>query len=97
MSVTAILELNVKPEQLDAAPPIFADVLAVTRAFAGNVSVVVTQDHAEPTHFLVVETWESLEADAAYRLFRAGEESSPLAPLLTGPPKLTIAITRDDI
>ncbi len=97
MSVTAILEVKVKPEQLDAAPAIMRDVLATTRAFAGNVSVVVTQDHADPTHFLVVETWESLEADAAYRAFRASEESSPLAALVTEAPKLTIALTRDDI
>jgi quinol monooxygenase YgiN len=97
MSVTAILEVTVKPDKLDEAPAIMAEVLKVTRAYDGNLSVVVTQDHAEPTHFLIVETWESLEHDAAYRAFRAGEESSPLAPLVAEAPKLTVALTREDI
>lgn len=97
MSVTAILEVTVKPDKLDEAPSIISEVLQVTRAFDGNISVLVTQDHADLAHFVIVETWESLEKDAAYRAFRASETSSPLAALVAEAPKLTVAIAREDI
>lgn len=100
MSIISILEFQVRPESVDAAAPILAGVLAETRAFDGNISIVVAQDTADPTRFLAVETWASLEHDAAYREWRTGEGAAGLAELrqhYSAPPKLTVGTTREDI
>ena len=54
----------------------------------------------DPTRFLAVETWASLEHDAAYREWRTGEGAAGLAELrqhYSAPPKLTVATPREDI
>lgn len=71
MTVTSVLELTIKPERLADAPQIIEETLVATRAFAGNLGCVVTIDVTDPAHYAIVERWESLEADDAYRAFRA--------------------------
>lgn len=93
MSVTAIFEITVKPETRDDALAILAEALEDTRAFDGCESVRLVIDHADPCHFLAVETWASLEHDAAYRAWRAGDGAITEMPaLLAGPPRLTLAV-----
>jgi len=76
MSVTSLLELNIKPERLGDAERIIDETLATTRAFAGNLGCTVAVDTEDPTHYVIVERWESLEADDAYRAFRATPEGA---------------------
>jgi quinol monooxygenase YgiN len=71
MTVTALLELTITPEALEIAPGIITETLATTRAFAGCLGCTVAVDVDDPQHFVIVETWESIEADDAYRAFRA--------------------------
>lgn len=100
MSITSILEVQVKPESVDAVPPILEAILADTRAYDGCHSVLVVQDTADPARFLAIETWASLEHDTAYRAWRAGEGGAGMAPLvphLAAAPKLTVGTTREDI
>ena len=73
MSVTALLELRLKPESLDTAHDVLKEILVDTRAFAGNEGIEVLIDSADPAHVIVKESWASLEADAAYRAWRASE------------------------
>lgn len=89
MPVTAHLDLNVKAEALPTAPAVLRDILSDTRAFDGCLGVDVLVDSADPAHFLVVEQWASMEHDAAYRAWRAGDGASGLAELLAAPPVLT--------
>jgi quinol monooxygenase YgiN len=87
--ITAILELRLKPESVDAAPAVLQEVLAVTRAFEGCLSLEVLTDVTDPTHVTIVETWESMERDLAYRAFRQTPEGkSTLGTLLAGAPTL---------
>jgi quinol monooxygenase YgiN len=99
MSITAIFEVQLKPDvDLDEAAAVLGRVLKDTRAFAGNEGVTVVQDHEDPHHFVAVEVWESLEADAAYRAWRAGDgKATELIPLLGGAPRLTVGTHRDDV
>lgn len=90
MSITALLELRLKPEDLDSAMRVLEDVLVATRGFAGNEGVVVLVDTADPAHVIVHETWASLVADSAYRAWRAGEGANNLGSVLAGPPVLTV-------
>ncbi|GLY29414.1 antibiotic biosynthesis monooxygenase [Kineosporia sp. NBRC 101731] len=90
MTVIAVLDFTFKPETLAEALPVVHEVLQVTRAFAGCQSVDVMVDQADAAHLVVVERWESLEADEAYRTFRAGPGApTALAPFLAGAPVLT--------
>ena len=90
MTITALLELDLKPEALADAPRVLAETLEATRAFAGNEGLEVLYDVADPTHVVVVETWASLEHDDAYRAWRATPEgASQLGSLLAAPPRLT--------
>jgi len=96
MTVIAILEAHIKEDALESAPALITSILETTRAFAGSLGVEVAIDADDPTHFLLVERWESIEADDAYRAFRATPEgASGLAAVLAGPPVLTRAEVTD--
>ena len=98
MASTAILDLRFKPESLDEAHQVINRILTETRAFDGCLGVRVIQDSKDPAHVVAIEQWESLEKDAAYREWRAGEgAATDLAPLLTGPPALIVGEPREDI
>lgn len=90
MTITALLELRLKPESLDTSYQLLREILADTRAFAGCESVNVLIDNADPAHVIVHETWASVEADAAYRAWREGDGVTTLGSVLTGPPVLTV-------
>lgn len=89
MPITAHLDLNLKTECLPTAPAVLRDILSDTRAFDGCLGVDVLVDSKDPGHLLVVEQWASLEHDAAYRAWRAGEGASGLGEILATPPVLT--------
>ena len=93
MSVTALLELRLKPDLLDVAYAKVDEVLADTRRFAGCQGVDVLVDRDDPAHLVVHEQWASLAADAAYRAWRAGDGASDLGTVLDGPPVLTVLTT----
>jgi quinol monooxygenase YgiN len=90
MSITAMLEFHVTLDALATAPIVIHHTLAATRAFAGNMGVEVVVDIVDPTHFVVIEQWESLEADEAYRAWRSTPDgASDLGSILEGAPSLT--------
>ncbi len=97
MSIVATLELRLRPDQVEAAPAVLDEVLAETRAFAGNLGVEVLTDLEDPTRVTAFERWESLEHDTAYRAWRAGDGNRPaLGALLAAPPVLTHWSTSGD-
>jgi len=87
MTVTVTLELRFKPDQIAAGRELMGRTLEVTRAFDGNVRTDVLVDEDDEAHWLIYEIWENVEADEAYRAFRAGEgKVTQLPPLLAAPP-----------
>ena len=87
MAVTVILELNFKPESVQAAREVMGRALQDTRAFEGNLRTDVLVDEDDDAHWLIYEIWDTVEHDEAYRSFRAGEgRIADLPPLLAGPP-----------
>ena len=90
MTVTATLDLTLRADDLDAAYASLHATLADTRTFEGSEGVQVFIDSANPAHVLVIESWRSLEDDAAYRAWRqtpAGQ--SDLGSIIVGRPVLT--------
>ena len=87
MTVTVTLELRFKPDEVAAGRELMGRVLQDTRAFDGNLRTDVLFDEDDEAHWLIYELWETVEADEAYRAFRAGEgKITQLPPLLAAPP-----------
>jgi quinol monooxygenase YgiN len=96
MAVTVILELQFKPESVATAREVFGRALKDTRAFPGNIRTDVLIDEADEAHWVIYELWESVEADEAYRAFRAGEGKLTEVPnLVAAPPVKTRYLTSD--
>ncbi len=90
MTLTALLDLTLKPEAVSTALPIIHETLAATRAFDGCLGVDVLADTADPAHIVIIERWDSVDSDAAYRSWRATPDgASALRTILAGPPRLT--------
>jgi len=97
MTVVATLELAIRPESADVATTVIHEVLKGTRAFPGNQGVDVLVDSKNPLRVLLLERWESLDADTAYRAWRAGDGKSDLGSILAGPPALSVFTTADGV
>ncbi|OZD07390.1 antibiotic biosynthesis monooxygenase [Rhodococcus sp. 06-235-1A] len=98
MALVALLDLTFKPESLAEARALLRTVLAETRAFDGCLGVEVWVDEENEAHVIAYETWESAEADAKYREFRAGPgKITELPPLLAAAPTLTKLTTDSSI
>jgi heme oxygenase (mycobilin-producing) len=98
VAVTAILDLKLKADALDRANAVMRDTLTATRAFPGCEGVTVLVDSADPTHVAVYEQWESPEADAAYRAWRATPDgASELGTILAAAPTLTMFTILDGV
>jgi quinol monooxygenase YgiN len=96
MAVTVVLELRFKPDEVAAGRELMGRALQDTRAFDGNLQTDVLVDEDDEAHWLIYELWESVEQDAAYRRFRAGEgKLTQLPPLLAAPPVKTRYTTTD--
>jgi quinol monooxygenase YgiN len=96
VTVTVLLELKFKPESLAEGTEVFRRELVATRGFDGNLVTDVLVDEADPNHWVIYEVWESVEADEAYRAFRAGDgKITDLPPLLAAPPVKTRFSTSD--
>jgi quinol monooxygenase YgiN len=70
-TVTALLDLKIKPEAVPTAKETVEGVLVATRAFPGCLGVDVLVDTEDKAHLLLIERWESIEHDQAYRDWRA--------------------------
>jgi quinol monooxygenase YgiN len=96
MPITVLLELKFKTESLAEAREVFRRELVKTRAFDGNLVTDVLVDEDDESHWVIYESWESVEHDEAYRRFRAGEgKIADLPPLLAAPPVKTRYTTTD--
>jgi heme oxygenase (mycobilin-producing) len=89
MTVVSILDLHISPDATDVASTL-RDTLTATRARPGCLGVDVCLDVDDAHHYLVVERWESIAADDAYRAWRATPDgASALGPILAQRPVLT--------
>jgi heme oxygenase (mycobilin-producing) len=84
MAIVSLLDLHLLPDAPADAEQRLTAILADTRARAGLVSADVVRDITDPRHLVVLETWESLAADDAYRAWRATPEGANELAELTG-------------
>jgi quinol monooxygenase YgiN len=97
MPVTVLLELRFKPESVSEGTELFRRELVTTRAFDGNLVTDVLVDEDDETHWVIYESWESVEADEAYRSFRAGEGKITELPALLATPAAKTRYATSDV
>lgn len=61
-SVRIVAEMDIKPEDLESARLLLKELAAASRAEAGNISYIVTEDIKRPGHILILEDWKSRDA-----------------------------------
>ncbi len=61
MTVQVILELNVKPEEIENCRKWFSTNLPDTRGKKGCVSLVMVQNQDDPSNLMVLEQWDTKE------------------------------------
>jgi heme oxygenase (mycobilin-producing) len=88
-TITALLDLKIKPESVAEAKEVVESVLADTRAFPGCLGVDVLVDTEDQAHLLLIEKWESIERDQAYRDWRATEAGASALSTIVASRKLT--------
>ncbi len=90
MAITALLDLRLRPEFIEAAGGVLDRILlSYTESSRDLSGVEVLNDIADPTHLTLVERWETIADDDAYRAWRATPEgSSGLVEILSEPPRL---------
>jgi len=84
MAITSLLDIQLRPDAPSDVEARVSAVLSQTRARPGFVSADVVRDLDDPRHLVVIEVWESLEADDAYRAWRATPEGASELGELTG-------------
>ena len=84
MAITSLLDLQLRADAPADAEARITAILSDTRARPGLVSADVVRDVEDPRHLVVVEVWESIEADDAYRAWRATPEGANELGDLTG-------------
>jgi heme oxygenase (mycobilin-producing) len=75
-AITSLLDVKIQPDHVGEAREVIERILVATRAFSGCLGVDVLVDVADEAHFMLVEKWESLEHDDAYRAWRATPEGA---------------------
>lgn len=91
MAITSVLDIRLRTDAPADAESRISSILSQTRVRPGFLSADVVRDLDDPWHLVVIEVWESLEADTAYRAWRATPEgASELGELTAG----QIALTR---
>jgi quinol monooxygenase YgiN len=65
MSITRINEFKAKAERIDELRELLTLAAAAIAALDGNMSCRLLQSHDDPTRFVVVEQWRSIEAHQA--------------------------------
>src|ERR1700712_3796069 len=90
MAITSVLDIQLRRDAPADAETRVSSILSQTRARPGFLAADVVRDLDDPRHLVVIELWESLEADDAYRAWRATPEgASGLGELTAGRPALT--------
>jgi quinol monooxygenase YgiN len=84
MAITSLLDIQLRPDAPSDAEARITAVLSQTRARPGFVSADVVRDLNDPRHLVVIEVWESVEADDAYRAWRATPDGASELGELTG-------------
>jgi quinol monooxygenase YgiN len=70
MSALVILDMQAQPDQIDRLREVLGSVLAETRAFNACKRIDMFQNGDDPTNFMVIEEWTTMEEYEKYVKWR---------------------------
>jgi quinol monooxygenase YgiN len=89
MSVLALLEVNVKPEYVNEFKSYMKEILPDTRVFNGCQSVELQVNQDNEVNMVLVEEWETREAQGKYMAWRAETGVvERIVSMISGPPSV---------
>jgi quinol monooxygenase YgiN len=89
MSVLALLEVNVKPEYVNEFKSYMKEILPDTRVFNGCQSVELQVNQDNEVNLVLVEEWETREAQGKYMAWRAETGVvERIVSMISGPPSV---------
>jgi quinol monooxygenase YgiN len=87
MAVLVTAEFFIKPELIDDALRLLAEVLPDTRGFEGCETLETVVNLDDPGHVMLVERWRSRDAHVAYFAWRVDSGSANgLVDMMAAPP-----------
>ena len=86
MSVTRIGETQAKPETTEALRDFLTSILPTIKSSPGCEAVALYQSHDDPTKFIVIEVWDSIESHQASVKNIPSELLAEIRPLLASAP-----------
>jgi quinol monooxygenase YgiN len=96
--IISVLQLVFQDGKADDGLAAVHESLKNTRKFDGCIGVEVAQDVTDSHKVTIVERWQSLAHDTAYREWAtANGARSGVGPLLAGPPSKAIGEWREDV
>jgi quinol monooxygenase YgiN len=90
MTVMLTIQFTAAEGQSDALADAMSAAIPTTTAFAGCERIDFVRQAESPDEFLLVELWESMDAYAAYKAYRAESGTSVLSSDLVAGPAITI-------
>jgi heme oxygenase (mycobilin-producing) len=98
MAVVVTAEFFIKPELIDDALTLLAELLPDTRGFEGCETLETVVDLDDPGHVMVLERWTSRDAHIAYLAWRVDSGSANgLVDVMAAPPVIRYFEPRPDI
>ena len=98
MAVVVTAEFFIKPELIEDALTLLAEVLPDTRRYAGCQTLETVTDLDDPGHIMVVERWASRDDHVAYLAWRVESGSaSGVIDMSAAPPVIRYFEPRPDI
>jgi len=86
MSITRIGEMQAKPETTKALGDFLLSIIPTIKSSPGCESVALYQSHDDPTKFIVIEVWDSIESHQAFIRNIPPEMLVEIRPLLASSP-----------
>ena len=86
MSITRIGETQAKPELTEALRDFLVSIIPMIKSSKGCESVQLYQSQDDPTRFIMIEVWDSVEAHRASVKNIPSEMLADIRPLLASPP-----------
>jgi len=86
MSITRIGETQAKPELTQALRDFLVSIIPMIKSSEGCDSVQLYQSQDDPTRFIMIEIWDSIESHRASVKNIPPEMLADIRPLLASPP-----------
>ena len=86
MSITRIGETQAKPETTEALHDFLLSIIPLIKSSQGCESVTLYQSHDDPTKFIMIEVWDSIESHQASVKNIPPEMLGEIRPLLASAP-----------